>query len=307
MSVVPGSNLANALERVRRAEQLGYDSVWLNQLPASRDSLLVLAAYAQATTRIGFGTFVLPIYTRHPTAMAQGALTLDELSGGRFRLGIGVSHRVTVENLWGLRLTQPAEAMREYLTIVRALVSEGSVDVQGRHFSARGGYQPPRRADMPIVISALAPRMLELAGELADGVAFWMCAPDYIRDFCLPHLKAGRQRAGKTFDGFEVIASVPVLFTDDRAAGLDRFRKTNARYFTLPFYRAALDRAYGDRMSDEPADDILDDLAGIGDRVRVAEAFQRYREAGVTLPLAGIDASGEEFDRDLQVVAELVR
>src|SRR5438270_7116133 len=97
-----GRSLPQSIERARLAERLGFDSIWSSQLPPSRDTPLVLAAYAGATSRIGLGTSVLPIYTRHPTAMAQMALSLDELSSGRFLLGIGVSHKVTVEDMWGL-------------------------------------------------------------------------------------------------------------------------------------------------------------------------------------------------------------
>ena len=95
------------------AERLGFKSVWTTQLPDARDASLVLAAYANATERVTLGTGVLPIYTRHPTATVQMAATLDELSGGRFILGIGVSHKVTVEGMWGMRLDSPVEAMRD--------------------------------------------------------------------------------------------------------------------------------------------------------------------------------------------------
>src|SRR5438477_6114242 len=144
VAIAPGQSLGPAVERARLAEAAGCESVWLSQLPNERDTALVLAAYAGATERIGLGSFVLPIYTRHPTAMAQMAATLDELSGGRFRLGLGVSHKVTVESLWGLALDRPVDAMREYLAIVRALLVEGSVGFEGSHFTARGGYTPVR-------------------------------------------------------------------------------------------------------------------------------------------------------------------
>src|SRR5947209_4294343 len=179
------------------------------QLPPARDTPLVLAAYAAATERIGLGTAVLPIYTRHPTALAQMALTLDEISGGRFRLGIGVSHQVTVESMWGLRLVHPVEAMREYAGIVRSLITTGTVNFEGEQFTARGGYTAPRREDLPIIISALSQRMLELAGEIADGVSLWMCAPRYIEEVVIPHVARGREKAGKSMDGFEVEAAVP--------------------------------------------------------------------------------------------------
>src|SRR5881275_603172 len=111
--------LEDSISRAREAERLGFESVWVTQMPDARDAPLVLAAYAAATKWVRLGTGVLPVYTRHPTAMAQMAATLDELSAGRFILGIGVSHKVTVEGMWGLKLEHPVEAMREYLSIVR--------------------------------------------------------------------------------------------------------------------------------------------------------------------------------------------
>src|SRR4029077_2111183 len=137
--------LEESVARAQTAERLGYESVWTHQLPPSRDASLVLAAYAAATERVKLGTAVLPMYTRHPTAMVQMAATLDELSGGRFILGIGISHKVTVEGMWGMRLESPVDAMREYLTIVRAGLRDGHVGVDGDHFTARSVYSAPRR------------------------------------------------------------------------------------------------------------------------------------------------------------------
>src|SRR4029077_18604377 len=117
--------LDESVARVKEAEKLGYDSVWVTQLPDARDAAVLLAAYAAATQWVRLGTGVLPIYTRHPTAMAQMAASLDELSGGRFILGIGVSHKVTVESMWGMRLERPVDAMREYLHIVRTSLRDG--------------------------------------------------------------------------------------------------------------------------------------------------------------------------------------
>jgi len=291
-SLNAGGTLSGSAARVRVAEDLGYESVWITQLPDARDGSIVLAAYAQATSKIGLGTFILPIYTRHPTAMAQMALSLDELSGGRFNLGIGVSHKRTVEDMWGLRLQEPVVAMSEYLGIVRSIIATGSADFQGRHFSAHTYYTGPRREDLPILISALNPRMLELCGEKADGVALWMCAPDYIRDEVVPRIRAGREKAGKTMDGFEIVAAVPVCLTRDPIAGREIFRTTAARYASLPYYRKMMDRTFAD-MSDSPNDRILGELAGIGDEAAVRDAVGRYRAAGTTLPLVGPFGSHE--------------
>src|SRR5438067_4081568 len=143
--------LDESVSRAQEAERLGYESVWVTQMPDARDAAVLLAAYAAATQWVRLGTGVLPIYTRHPTAMAQMAATLDELSAGRFILGIGVSHKVTVAGAWGLELEQPAHAMREDLSIVGESLVEGAASVDGKHFSAHWTYSAPRRGNLPIM------------------------------------------------------------------------------------------------------------------------------------------------------------
>lgn len=281
--------LDESVNRAREAERLGYESVWVTQLPDARDAALVLNAYAAATQWVRLGTAVLPIYTRHPTAMAQMAATLDEMSGGRFILGLGVSHRVTVESMWGMKLEHPAEAMREYITIVRESLQNGAASQDGKLFSAHWSYSAPRRGELPIVIAALGPRMLELAGELTDGVSLWMCSPAYIRDTVIPHVRVGREKVGKTMEGFEIGAAVPVCLTTDRTGGLNALRQTVERYASLPFYRRALDAGgFAEQLeAGTIGDEMLDELGGIGDAARVRDAIERYRAAGTTLPCVG--------------------
>jgi F420-dependent oxidoreductase-like protein len=281
--------LDGSIARAQLAERFGYESIWVTQLPYDRDASLVLAAYAAATERLMVGTAVLPIYPRHPTAMVQMAATLDELSGGRFILGMGVSHKVTVEHMWGLRLESPVDAMREYLTIVRTSLRESGCDFEGRYFTARWRYSAPLRRDMPIMISALSPRMLALAGELADGIVLWMCSPRYIKEQVVPIVTAAREKIGKTLDGFEIVAAVPVSLTTNRAGALEVFRLTVSSYARLPYYRKALDAGgYAAELdAGEPTDSMLEDFAGVGDEDSVRDAVRRYREAGVTLPAVG--------------------
>jgi F420-dependent oxidoreductase-like protein len=290
VSIDAVKTLDDSVTRVKVAERLGYESVWVTQLPNARDASLVIAAYANATQRVRFGTGVLPIYTRHPTAMAQMAATLDELSGGRFILGMGVSHKVTVESMWGMRLESPANAMREYLDIVRTSLRDGGCSIDGKHFSAHWAYSGPRRPEMPIMISALRPRMLDLAGEKADGIVLWMCSPAYIRDHVVPAVTAGRQKAGKTMDGFEIMAAIPVCLTTDRAGGQAVFRQTVERYANPALYYRKMMDASGfasELAAGEISEAMLDELSGIGDGEQVREVIRRYREAGVTLPCAG--------------------
>jgi F420-dependent oxidoreductase-like protein len=283
--------LAESVDRARIVERYGYESLWTTQLPTARDASLVLAAYASATERVKLGTGVLPLYTRHPTAMVQMAATLNELSGGRFILGLGVSHRVTVESMWGLQLESPVEAMREYLTIVRTSLRDGACSFEGKFFTARWSYLGPRREDMPIMISALNPRMLELAGELADGVVLYMCAPGFIKDHVMPHLKTGRQKAGKSMEGFEIVAAVDACVTSDRDAALVTYQKTLDRYAALPFYRRAM----------EAGEFNPDVLAAIGEAEQVCDAIARYRDVGVTLP--GVGPFGGRFEETIAAAA----
>ena len=278
--------LEESVGRAKEVERLGYESVWVTQLPDARDASLVLAAYAAATQWVHLGTGVLPIYARHPTAMAQMAATLDELSAGRFILGIGVSHKVTVESMWGLKLEHPVEAMREYLEIVRTSLRDGSASVGGKHFTANWSYSAPRRSELPIMISALSPRMLELAGELSDGVVLWMCSPGYIQDVVIPHLRVGRKKAGKVMEGFEIVAAVPACLTSDRGDALKAFRQTVERYASLPYYRKMMDASgfAADLEAGNVTDAMLDELGAVGDKSQLLEGVQRFREAGVTLP-----------------------
>lgn len=281
--------LEESVTRAREAERLGYESVWVTQLPDARDAALVLAAYAAATQWVKLGMAVVPIYTRHPTAMAQMAATLDEMSAGRFMLGIGVSHKVTVESMWGMKLERPVEAMREYVAIVRASLREGSASYDGKQFSAHWSYSAPRRSELPLMISALSPHMLELSGEIADGVVLGWCSPRYISEVVIPHVAAGRQKAGKGIEGFEVVAAISACLTSDRAAGLDVLRKSVERYANLPFYRRVMDASgfAEDLASGRVTDAMLDELGGVGDESQVREVVARYRDAGVTLPCVG--------------------
>src|SRR3954466_10629987 len=147
--------------------------------------------------------------------MAQTAATIDEFSGGRMVLGLGVSHRVTVENWYGAKISKPVSQMREYASIVRAIL-RGETPPEGEFFNAAFrfmGYEP--RADLPIYVAALSPNMLRLAGEIADGVMLWLCNPDYIRDVVVPAVRDGRERGGKPLDGFDIVAAVPVALTDE--------------------------------------------------------------------------------------------
>src|ERR1700716_753065 len=191
--VSTGRSLDKAIERVRLAESLGYEACSVTHI-AGAESLTLLTAYAMASERIRVGTGVVPIYTRTPATMAQTAATIDELSGGRMTLGLGVSHRPVVEGWHGQTIDRPVAEMREYATIVRAIL-RGEDPPPGEKW--RTGFHllgVETRPRLPIYIAALSPAMLRLAGEIGDGVILWLCNPRYIAEVVVPEVTAGRER-----------------------------------------------------------------------------------------------------------------
>jgi F420-dependent oxidoreductase-like protein len=316
-----GRSLDSALDRVRLAEQLGYHSAYTTHL-AGRDSLTVLAAYANVTESIQLGTGVLPIHSRTPAATAQQAVTIDDISGGRLTLGLGVSHQVTVENWYGSKIEKPVSEMRDYVAVLRAIFA-GEDPPESERFSTRFhflGLEP--RADLPIYVAALSPKMLELAGEVADGVILWLCNPDYIRDVVVPHVREGRRKAGKSLDGFDIVAAVPTAVTDEVDGARATLRADLSPYFLLPFYRKMIERSGYEadvKLFDEAmekgdasaatiaiSDGFLENLAAIGPPDIAAAAVERYRDAGATSPCIGA-IPGTDFTTALDALAELAR
>jgi F420-dependent oxidoreductase-like protein len=302
-----GRSLDTALERVELAERLGYESVWVTHI-AARDSLTTLMAYASRTERVRLGTGVMPIYSRKPATTAMSAAPVDEFSGGRLVLGLGVSHRPTMEAWFDEKIEKPVREMREYVAIVRAVL-RGEDPPQGERFRSSFhfmGYEP--RPEIPIYIAGLSPGMLRLAGEIADGVVLWLCNPSYLRDVVVPSVTEGRERAGKELEGFDIVAAVPSAVTSEPEEVRDKLRQELVPYFHLPFYRAMLERSgFGDDVAgaDEghPASDrFLDALAAIGDPEEAVASVRRYREAGATSPCVG-SVSRTDFDVTLEVLA----
>lgn len=313
-----GRKLDSAVRRAERAEALGYDSVYTTHI-ASLDSLTVLAAYAARTERIRLGTGVLPLYSRSPVATAQQAVTVDEMSSGRLVLGIGVSHKVTVENWFGSEIGKPVPEMREYVTTLRAIFAGEEPPQDNQRFRTAFRFMGPQpRADLPIYMAALSPGMLRLAGEIADGVVLWLCNPDYIRQVVIPELRTGRERAGKDLDGFDVVAAVPSAVTDDPEAARQRLRGELVTYFSLPFYRKMLEGSgFGDdierfdaKMADgdaqgataEISDRFLGVLGAIGSADEARASVENYVDAGATSPCIG-GISGTDFDATLDSLA----
>jgi alkanesulfonate monooxygenase SsuD/methylene tetrahydromethanopterin reductase-like flavin-dependent oxidoreductase (luciferase family) len=304
-----------AVRYARLADELGYESINCPHI-AARDSFTLLSALAMVTERVSLGTAVAPIYHRSPASMAQTAATVDEISGGRFRLGVGVGHRVTMGGWHGQEIGKPTVEMREYVAIVRAILA-GEAPPAGQRWSSNFafvGFEP--RADIPIYQAALSPGMLRLAGEIADGVLLWACPAQYVRDVVIPEVATGRERAGKPPEGFAILPCVPSAAGGDRATVLDGVRNELHRYFGLPFYRsmfeaagfaddlAAYDRAAPDREAQKFAisEEFIEGLCALGDEDAVRRGVERYREAGATNPILTA-VWGTDFERTLRAAA----
>jgi F420-dependent oxidoreductase-like protein len=313
-----GRSFDDALDRVKLAESLGYESAYITHI-ASRDALTVAAAYAVVTSRIRIGTGVVPIYSRTPATMAQTAATLHDLSDGRFNLGLGVSHRPVVESWHGQSIERPVAEMREYVAIVRAIFAGESPppgDKWGTSFrlAALGPFP-----DLPVYVGALSPGMLRLAGEIADGVVLWLCNPAYIHNVVVPEVTEGRSRAGKDLDGFDIVAAVPSAVTSDPAEAYAVMRRDLLPYFGLPFYRAMLERsgfaddiaAYdaaaarrgdADGMQAAISDRFITALTAIGDEQAVRDGVERYRGAGTVSPCVS-PIPKTDFEATMRVAA----
>ncbi len=302
--ITPSKSLASAVERVQLAERLGYDAVFSTHIGA-RDGLMTLAAYAAATDRIKLGTGVIPAFPRHPVSLAYEAATLDEMSNGRLILGVGTSHRITMENWYGFDMSKPLSQLKEYVGILRSIFTTGRSEYHGDFYNVNFAFMNyAARADLPIYISGLSKNTLRFAGAAADGLILWACMPSYIRDVVVPNVRAGAEAAGRDPSACTIVAAVPSCVTDDIDAARNAFRKDFFVYMTLPFYRAAIegagytseieafDKALG--SGDVPgarsaiSDGMLDAFAGIGDAVAVRAKLDEYRDAGVTLPAVGL-------------------
>jgi probable F420-dependent oxidoreductase len=199
-----------------RAERAGFASVWFSEITFG-DAIVPAAAAAARTERIGLATGIVGIWSRSPVTTALTAATLHQLSGERFRLGVGLQARPYVENWHGRAYERPLAAMREFLTILRGLLDGETVTFAGDIFRVRDFRldMPPPEHRVPITVAAIGPKMLQLAGELADGILGYVYSLEYVRDVVLPNLELGARRAGRTLDDFDIACGFPSVVTDD--------------------------------------------------------------------------------------------
>ena len=269
-AVPTGLTLAEQVTQIIEAEKSGLDSFWLAQT-GETDVLTTIALAGGETDRIELGTGVIPTYTRHPNVLAQQAVTVNSAVGGRLLLGIGPSHKPNTEGL-GLRYERPAQHIREYVQILRSLTVEGEVDFRGEYYAGlTTRFNLEGSTPFPILVSALAPRMLQIAGELADGTVTWMAGVTALRNYLIPEIRRAASEAGRSDP--RVVVGVPVAVVDDQEEGRSVASEVFSVYGKLDNYRRILDRG----EVEGPAS-----VAITGDENSVASQIEEYASIGVT-------------------------
>ena len=226
------------IKQVQRAEASGFDSAWVANI-FGVDAIMLLALAGRETSTIELGTGVVPTYPRHPSALAQQALTAAAASNNRFTLGIGLSHKVVIENMLGLDYSKPIRHTREYLSVLMPLLAGEQVRFRGEEYQVNAQVQVAGANKPPVLVAALGPQMLKLAGKMADGTITWMGGPKYLADTAIPAIRAAASEAGRPAP--RIVAGFPVAVTSNVDAARATASKIFAMYGTLPSYRAVLD------------------------------------------------------------------
>lgn len=270
LAVPPSSNPRRDLEVIQELDAAGVQTVWQTAGGTRPDSLTLMAAAAATTGSIRFGTSIVPTYTRHPTVLANQATVIDSIAPGRLRLGIGPSHRPTIEDRLGIPMGKPLSHLREYVTVLRDLLREGGANFQGEYFKVS---LPPSQDHAPvnadILISALSQNAFRTAGEISDGAISWVAPVSYLATTALNALEEGASNAGREVP--PIIAHVPVAVTTDRDRALEASASQFGMYGSLPFYAAMFEAAgvpvgSNNRTSPEAIDALT--VSGTPDQIR---------------------------------------
>jgi 5,10-methylenetetrahydromethanopterin reductase len=290
------TSVAELLAEARRAEELGFATGWVPHIPWSLDGLIALALAGQVTSRIELGTAVMPTYPRHPIAMAQQAMSAQAASNGRVVLGIGPSHPVVIERMHGLAYEHPARHTGEYVEVLKkAFHGTGHVSYHGDFFNVEAMLEVPGSSDMPVLVAALAPRMLRMAGTLADGTITYWANERAIGDHVVPSISTAAGEAGRPAP--RVVAGIPVAVVRDVDTAKQRAAKVFAGYNAIPAYQ---------RIRSKGGDADLPELAIIGTEAQVTARLKAYADAGATDVAAAVVGLDDDREASAQRTVELL-
>ena len=304
-----GMSPPDIVDCVKLGEELGYESAWVAEGHGG-DQFAILTACAVATSRIKLGTSITSVFVRTAPTIAMAAATVDHFSNGRFILGLGSSHKVQVEPEHGLEFNRPIERMRECTDIVRGILRDSDIRYRGEVYNIERfdlWFEPVRRR-MPIYFAAVRPRMLEISGEISDGVILTWCTLDHAAT-ASRHVAIGAERAGRDPDDVDVTTLIACAVSDDRDVARDELRRYVATYIQrFPRYRRlvaeagfadevqAMTQAWSEgRFEDALAlapSGLVDTVALAGSPEECHERLQLYREAGIKMPIVSPRATG---------------
>ncbi len=275
----------------KQMEAAGLDHIWMANI-FSYDAISTLALIGRETQNIRLGTAVTPTYPRHPGALAQQAMTTAAASQNRFTLGIGLSHQMVIEHMYGLSYDKPAKHMREYLSVLMPLLRGENVNFAGEQYTVRNlTLDMPGAEQIPVVVAALGPAMIKLTAELADGTNTWMVGPKTMEEHIIPSFQA----AGKPDPA--IVAGMPIVLTTNIDSAKEEIAKTLKVYGQLPSYRAMLDR----EGAAGPAD-----IAIVGDENQLRGQIKRFEDLGVTDFNAAIMSTEDgAYERTLEFLGSL--
>lgn len=266
----PDAYLSGLIDNAKALEERGFSSIWMANI-FGFDAMTTLALVGQQTSRIELGTAVVPTYPRHPLAIAQQAWTVGIASGGRFVLGIGLSHKLVIESMMGLSYDKPARHMREYMSVLAPLLRGEPTKFEGETYRVQGALEFSEGEPVPVLIAAMGDQMLKLAGKVASGTVLWMTGPATVENHILPKLTASAAEAGRPAP--RVVAGLPIILTNQPDEARERIAKALTIYGQLPSYRAMLDK---EGMAG-PAD-----IALVGEEKELDAGLDRLRDSGVT-------------------------
>ena len=289
--------LADVVALLERYREAGLDHAFASQI-FGPDALTLLAVAGSRVPGIGLGTGVVPVYPRHPMMLAQQALTVQMATDNRLLLGIGLSHQVVVESMWGMSFERPAAYMREYLTALMPLLHGEDVHSDGERVTTHA-FAPLDIANVeapPVLVAALADTMLKLAGRLADGTVTWMTGTATIAGHIVPTITAAAEAAGRPAP--RVVVSLPITVTNDHDGAKERINEVFSIYPNLPSYKAMLDMEGAEAAGD---------IGFVGDEEAVAASISKLADAGATDFVAAIVGDEKERARGLALLSELAR
>lgn len=274
------STVEGLAQRAVELESLGFAGMWMPH-SSGIDAMTALAVAATRTSKIELGTAVVPTFPRHPSAMAQQALTVQSVADGRFTLGIGVSHKSMMQDALGIPFERPAAHTREYLSVMGPLLEGRPVSFHGEFFDVETMATVGGSSRVPVLVAALGPAMLKIAGSLADGTVTSWAGPQTIESHIVPIITRAASEAGRPAP--RIAVGLPIVVTDNEAEAREIVGKTTAHYNDLPSYRAMFDR----EGASGPGDVIL-----AGTEAEVAAALDRLAQGGATDYLAQFVSTG---------------